>query len=123
MVLADIRLLQVMWGALFLLILAMFVWLFVRAVRYLLHDELSRWAKAGVLVGLIIFPLIGPLAYLLVRGAWITDESAADAALRARRTRGEFERHRGDDVAESTGARTARRPARANGAAEERHDR
>jgi Phospholipase_D-nuclease N-terminal len=91
--LADIGLGQVIWTAFFLFMLAAFVWLFIVALRHLFRDrELSGWAKAGWLLGLIIFPLFGSLVYLLVRGGWVTEGSAADAAKRARRTRTEFER-------------------------------
>jgi hypothetical protein len=102
--------------------LVAFVWLFVRAVIYLFHDELSGWAKAGVVVGLIIFPIIGSLGYLLARGAWITDKSAADAAQRARLTRAEFEQRRGGSGADSTEDRAGAFPDPAGGAAEERRD-
>jgi hypothetical protein len=122
MVVADIGLFQVIWTTLFILMLVAFVWLFIRAVIYLFHDELSGWAKAGVLVGLIIFPIIGSLAYLLARGAWITDKSAAEAAKRARLSRTEFEQPRGGSVADSTGDRAGASPDPAGGAAEERHD-
>ena len=74
MVLADVRLGQVIWTMLFLFMLAAFVWVFVLALRHLFHDrELSGWAKAGWLVGLIVFPLIGSLVYLVVRGGWVTE--------------------------------------------------
>jgi hypothetical protein len=122
MVLADVGLGQVMWTAFFLFMLAAFVWVFVLALRHLFRDrELSGWAKAGWLVGLIIFPLIGSLVYLLVRGRWVTEDSAADSAARAQRSRTEFERH-GSSVADSTGHRAGGRPDPAGGAAEERHD-
>jgi len=102
--------------------LAAFVWVFILALRHLFRDrELSGWAKAGWLVGLIIFPLIGSLVYLLVRGGWVTENSAADAAARARVSRTEFERH-GSSVAHSTGDPAGGRPDPAGGAPEGRHD-
>jgi hypothetical protein len=98
--------------------LVMFLWVFILAVRHLFRDrELSGWAKAGWLVGLIFFPLIGSLVYLVVRGGWVTEESAADSAARARLTRSEFERY-GSSVADSTGDRAGGRPDPAGGAAE-----
>jgi Phospholipase_D-nuclease N-terminal len=122
MVLADVGLGQVIWTAFFLFMLAAFVWVFILALRHLFRDrELSGWAKAGWLVGLIIFPLIGSLVYLLVRGGWVTEDSAADSAARAQLSRTEFERH-GSSVADSTGDRAGGRPDPAGGATEERHD-
>lgn len=121
MVLADVGLGQVIWTAFFIVMLAAFVWLFIVAVRHLFRDELSGWAKAGWLVGLIIFPIFGSLVYLLVRGAWVTEDSAADAAARARLSRTEFERRQGGTAADS-GDRAGERPDQAGGAAEEQHD-
>jgi Phospholipase_D-nuclease N-terminal len=80
-VLADVGLGQVIWTTLFLFMLAAFVLVFILAVRHLFRDrELSGWAKAGWLVGLIVFPLFGSLVYLLVRGGWVPEVSAADSA-------------------------------------------
>jgi hypothetical protein len=122
MVLADVGLGQVIWTTLFLLMLAALVWLFILALRRLFRDrELSGWAKAGVLVGLIIFPIIGSLVYLLVRGGWVTEDSAADAAARSQLSRTEFDRRHGS-VADSTGDRAGGRPDPAGRPAEERHD-
>lgn len=106
MVLSDISLGQVIWTSLVLFMLAAIVWVFILALRHLWRDhELSGWARAGWLAGLIIFPLVGPLAYLLVRGGWVTEGSAADSAARARLTRTEVERRRGrsDDDTTETG--------------------
>lgn len=92
MVPADISVGQLIWAMLFLFMLAAFVWVFILALRHLFfHDrELAGWAKAAWLVGLIIFPLFGSLVYLLVRGGWVTEGSAADAAARAERSGGGF---------------------------------
>jgi len=101
MVVADVSVGQLIWTTFFLFMLAAFVWLFVVVARDLFRTrELSGWAKAGWLVGLIVFPLIGPLAYILVRG--LTVGSAEDAAARAQLSRTEYERYaRG--VTNSTG--------------------
>src|SRR4029450_14071830 len=88
MALADIGLGQVIWTTLFVFMLAAFVWGFILALRRLFRDrELSGWAKAVWLVGLIVFPLIGSLVYLLVRGGGVTEDSAADSAARGQLTR------------------------------------
>jgi Phospholipase_D-nuclease N-terminal len=122
MVLADVGLGQLIWTTLFIFMLVMFLWVFILAVRDLFRDrELSGWAKAGWLVALIFFPLLGSLVYLIARGGWVTEDSAADSAARARLTRTEFERH-GSSVADSTGDRAGGRPDPAGRAAEQRHD-
>ena len=122
MVLADVGLGQVIWTTLFLFMLAAFVWVFILAVRHLFRDrELSGWAKAGWLVGLILFPLFGSLVYLLVRGGWVTEGSAADSVARAQLTRSEVERH-GGSVADSTGDRSSGRPDPAGTGAEQGND-
>jgi uncharacterized membrane protein YhaH (DUF805 family) len=66
-VLADVGLGELIWTTLFIFMLVMFLWVFILAVRHLFRDrELSGWAKAGWLVGLNLFPLIGSLVYLVV---------------------------------------------------------
>jgi hypothetical protein len=92
-VLADVGVGQLIWAMLFLFMLAAFVWVFVLALRVLFHDDLPGWAKAIWLVALIVFPLFGSLIYLLVRGGWLSEGSAAQSAARARMSRTEFERH------------------------------
>jgi hypothetical protein len=117
-VLADVGLGELIWTTLFIFILVMFLWVFILAVRHLFHDrELSGWAKAGWLVGLIIFPLFGSLVYLVVRGGWVTEDSAADSAARAQVTRTEFDTY-GSSAADSTGDRAGGRPDQAGKAAD-----
>jgi hypothetical protein len=101
MVVADVGVGQLIWTTFFLFMLAAFVWLFIVVVRDLFRTrELSGWAKAGWLVGLIVFPLIGSLVYIVVRG--LTVGTAEDAAARAQLSRTEYERYaRG--AANSTG--------------------
>jgi Phospholipase_D-nuclease N-terminal len=101
MVVADVGVGQLIWTTLFLFMLAAIVWVFIVVVRDLFRNrELSGWAKAGWLVALILFPLLGSLAYIIVRGLWLG--TGEDAAARAQLTRSEFERReRGvADVAE-----------------------
>jgi Phospholipase_D-nuclease N-terminal len=75
MVLADIGLGQLVWTMLFLFMLAAIAWVFIVVVRDLFRShELSGWAKAGWLVALILFPLLGSLVYVIVRGMWITEQ-------------------------------------------------
>jgi Phospholipase_D-nuclease N-terminal len=91
MVVADVGVGQLIWTTLFLFMLAAIVWVFIVVVRDLFRNrELSGWAKAGWLVALILFPLLGSLAYIIVRGLWLG--TGEDAAARAQLTRTEFER-------------------------------
>jgi hypothetical protein len=102
MVLADVGVGQLIWTTLFLFMLAALVWVFIVVVRDLFRSRvLSGWAKAGWLLVLILFPLLGSLVYIIVRGLWLG--TAEDAAARAQITRTEFER-RERGVADSTGS-------------------
>jgi hypothetical protein len=95
MVLADVGLGQLIWTTFFLFILAAIAWVFIVIVRDLFRNrELSGWAKAGWLVGLILVPFLGSLAYIIVRGLWVDRlvGTAEDAPARAQLTRTEFER-------------------------------
>jgi Phospholipase_D-nuclease N-terminal len=92
---------QLIWTTLFLFMLAAIVWVFIVVAGDLFRDrELSGWAKAGWLVALILFPLLGSLVYIIVRGLWLG--TGEDAAARAQLSRTEFER-RERGVADSTG--------------------
>jgi Phospholipase_D-nuclease N-terminal len=107
MVLADIGLAELIWTTFFLFMLATIAWAFILVVRDLFRDrELSGWAKAGWLVGLILVPLLGSLLYIIVRGLWLDTVvgTADDAAARAQITRTEFERRdRGGADSTATG--------------------
>ena len=102
MVVGDVGVGQLIWTTLFLFMLAAFVWVFVVVVSDLFRSrDLSGWAKAGWLVGLILFPLLGSLVYIIVRGMWLG--TGEDAAARAQLSRSEFER-RERGVADPTGS-------------------
>jgi uncharacterized membrane protein YgcG len=120
MVLADVGLGELIWATLLIFVLAMVLWVFILVVRDLFRArDLSGWAKAGWLVALIVFPLLGSLVYIIVRGLWLG--TAEDAAARAQLSRTEFERH--GRSGESTADRAGGRPDPAGGAAEQPQDR
>jgi hypothetical protein len=124
MVLADVGLGQLIWTTLVLFMLAAILWVFIVVVRDLFRNrELSGWAKAGWLVALILVPLLGSLAYIIIRGLWLGPVvgTADDAAARAQLSRTEFERH--GRSGESTADRAGGRPDPAGGAAEQPQDR
>lgn len=82
MVFADINLGDLLWTALWVFMLVMFIWVFIAIVSDLFRDhEVSGSIKALWVVGLIVFPLIGSLVYLIVRGRGMAERSAAQARL------------------------------------------
>ncbi len=77
MILADVGFAELFWTVLWLFFLFMFIWVFVALVTDIFRDhELSGWGKAGWLVLLVIFPLVGSLIYLIVRGGGMAERSA-----------------------------------------------
>jgi hypothetical protein len=82
MVLADVHLADLIWTTIWVFFLIMFIWLFISIVGDLFRDhELSGWGKAAWVVGLIVFPLLGSLAYLILRGGGMAQRSAAHQRL------------------------------------------
>jgi hypothetical protein len=71
------------------------LWLFLLALWFLLlfrvitdvfrDDSLNGWAKAGWTIFVIVLPVVGVLAYLVVRGRGMGDREVA--AVRAREAR------------------------------------
>lgn len=81
MVLADVSLGDLIWTSIWVFFLIMFFWLFIAIVSDLFRDhEESGVGKALWVVGLILFPLIGSLVYLIVRGQGMAARSAAQAS-------------------------------------------
>jgi hypothetical protein len=105
MVLADVGLFDVIWTTLFILMLVLFIGLVIYVVLDLFRDhELSGWAKVGWLVVVVIFPILGSLVYLLVRGGGTRgDRFFEDSAARANRTRSEERQARRDADSTPTG--------------------
>lgn len=78
MVFAEVDLGDLIWTTIWVFFLIMFIWVFIAIVSDLFRDhELSGWAKAAWVVGLIVFPLLGSLAYLIARGQGMAARSAA----------------------------------------------
>jgi Short C-terminal domain/Phospholipase_D-nuclease N-terminal len=94
MVVADVGLGDLIWTTIWIFFLILFIWVFIMIVTDLFRDHtLSGWAKAAWVVGLIIFPLIGSLVYLIARGQGMAERSAAQQ----QQTRAQF-----DDYIRST---------------------
>ena len=78
MVLGDISLGDLIWTTIWVFFLILFIWVFIAIVSDLFRDhETSGWAKALWVLALIIFPLLGSLVYLIVRGDGMAKRSAA----------------------------------------------
>jgi Short C-terminal domain/Phospholipase_D-nuclease N-terminal len=77
MILADVGFAELFWTVLWLFFLFMFIWVFVALISDLFRDHsLSGWAKAAWIVLLVVFPLIGSLIYVIVRGQGMAERSA-----------------------------------------------
>jgi hypothetical protein len=77
MILAEVGFAELFWTMLWLFFLFMFIWVFVALLTDLFRDHsLSGWAKAAWVILLIVFPLIGSLIYLIVRGQGMAERSA-----------------------------------------------
>jgi Phospholipase_D-nuclease N-terminal/Short C-terminal domain len=88
MVLGDISLGDLIWTTIWVFFLILFIWVFIAIVSDLFRDhETSGWAKALWVIALIIFPLLGSLVYLIVRGDGMAKRSAAQQ----RAARAEFD--------------------------------
>ena len=80
MLFADVGLADLIWTSIWIFFLIMFIWLFIAIVSDLFRDhEMSGGGKALWVVALIVFPLLGSLAYLLIRGQGMAARSAAQA--------------------------------------------
>ncbi|MDD9370822.1 MAG: SHOCT domain-containing protein [Acidimicrobiales bacterium] len=77
---AEVGFAELFWTVLWLFFLFMFIWVFVALVSDLFRDHsLSGAAKAVWIVVLVLFPLLGSLVYLIVRGGGMAERSAKQA--------------------------------------------
>jgi hypothetical protein len=82
MVLAEVGLGDLLWTSLWVFMLILVIWVFIAIVSDLFRDhEVSGWGKAAWVIGLIVFPLLGSLAYLIVRGRGMAERSMAQQRL------------------------------------------
>jgi len=78
MVLAEVGLGDLLWTSLWVFMLILVIWVFIAIVSDLFRDhQTSGWGKAAWVVALIVFPLLGSLAYLIVRGRGMAERSMA----------------------------------------------
>jgi hypothetical protein len=79
MIVADVGLAELILTMLWLFFLFMFIWLFIALLTDLFRDHtLSGWTKAAWLVALVLFPFLGALAYVIVRGEGMAQRSARE---------------------------------------------
>src|SRR5690606_16575924 len=78
MVLAEVNLGDLILTAIWVFFLILFIWLFIAIVSDVFRDhQLSGASKALWVIGLILFPLVGSLVYLIVRGGGMAERTAA----------------------------------------------
>jgi hypothetical protein len=79
-VVADVGLADLIWTTIWVFFLIMFIWVFIVIITDLFRDHSTGgWGKALWVLALIIFPLIGSLIYLIVRGGGMAERHAAQA--------------------------------------------
>ena len=79
---ADWKVGQVLWSILWLGLWIVFIFLlFVVFADIFRSHDLSGWAKAFWVIGVILFPMIGILVYLLVRGGSMHERAVKEARL------------------------------------------
>jgi hypothetical protein len=60
------------------------IWLLIVVFRDLVRShDLSGWAKAAWVIGIVILPYLGVLLYLIVRGHTLAEHAQADARTRS----------------------------------------
>ena len=89
MLLADFGSGQVFWSMLWFFLFFIWIWLLIVVFSDLFRShDLSGWAKAFWVIGIIILPYLGVLLYLIVRGHKMAEHAqqaaaAQDAAAKA----------------------------------------
>jgi hypothetical protein len=72
-VIMDWSLWDVLWTIIVFFFWVMYIWLFISIFADILRrEDTSGWAKAGWLLLIIFFPLLGALIYLIVRPKALT---------------------------------------------------
>ncbi len=76
--------LDLLWFFMFVI----WIWLLIVVFSDLFRShDLSGWAKAGWVIGIVIFPYIGVLLYLIVRGSKMAQHAQQAAAAQTAATR------------------------------------
>ena len=89
MTFAEVGLADLIWTSIWVFFLVMFIWVFIAVVSDLFRDhQLSGVAKAVWLVCLVLFPMVGSLVYVVVRGKGMAERSAAQHQMAEERMAG-----------------------------------
>src|SRR5215831_6529482 len=74
---------QVFLSMLWFFLFFIWIWLLIVVFSDLFRShDLSGWAKAAWVIGIVILPYLGVLLYLIVRGHKLTEHARADARTR-----------------------------------------
>ncbi len=81
MVIAEVELGDLLITTFWIFVLFMFIWVFIAVLTDLFRDHtVSGVGKAVWVIGLILFPLIGCLVYLIARGPSMSQRALDQAA-------------------------------------------
>ena len=74
---------DVFWSILWFFLFFIWIWLLIGVIADLFRShDLSGWAKALWVIGIIIFPFLGVLVYLIARGSKMSKHAVEDAQAR-----------------------------------------
>jgi hypothetical protein len=77
---ADYPLLNIFWTALYIFFFVIWIWVLISVLIDIFRShDLSGWAKALWLLFVVFLPLLGVLAYVIVRGDKMHEHAAKDA--------------------------------------------
>ena len=77
LVLADFTLGDLLWALLVIFLFVIWFYLLIVIFTDLFQRDMSGWAKAAWVIGIIIFPFLGILVYLITRPRPTEEEVAA----------------------------------------------
>jgi len=71
---------DVFWSILWFFLFFIWIWLLIGVIADLFRShDLSGWGKALWVIGIIIFPFLGVLVYLIARGSKMSKHAVEDA--------------------------------------------
>ncbi len=80
---------DVFWSILWFFMFFIWIWLLIAVISDLFRShDMSGWAKALWVIGIIIFPFLGVFVYLIARGGKMGQHAAEDARAREEAFRG-----------------------------------
>lgn len=74
---------DVFWSILWFFLFFIWIWLLIGVISDIFRShDMSGWAKAIWVIGIIIFPFLGVLVYLIARGSKMSKHAVEDAQSR-----------------------------------------